>query len=384
MEPELQPEPEPQPELQPEPQPEPRAPLSKEVRAARRARAQKEWARTARAQLSEPQLAATKAAMRALKAGEIETPDFCAAALAVFREVEDEVARARLVRAMEQLLPPKFRALYHRLAAGAVDVAAAAAAAAAEAPGGQAAEIEPGLLLGGWDAVQSAEALRARGVTHILTVGAADMLAPEVADDSSGFVRKLVEANDMPETDLLAHFDACVEFISEGLGGGQVLVHCWAGHSRSVTVLCAYLLRHPRGPEIDAGPGEAVDAVLQHIRSSGQPSACPNDGFMEQLRWFAAMRRGTRRERASAELAYRVFRMECIRREYGTLMLEMLPPELTAAADCADVEAIYRCRGCRQVIFTSDNVLPHSSGVGQAAFSWHRSVFWSSQPLACM
>ena len=36
------------------------------------------------------------------------------------------------------------------------------------------------------------------------------------------------------------------------------------------------------------------------------------------------------------------------------------------------------------VIFTSDNVLPHSSGVGQAAFSWHRSVFWSSQPLACM
>jgi dual specificity phosphatase 12 len=122
----------------------------------------------------------------------------------------------------------------------------------------------------------------------------------------------------------------------------------------------------------DADPGRAVDAALQRIRSRGCSSASPNAGFIEQLRWFAAITGGHRRERAAAELAYRVFRMEAIRREYGTLMLEMLPPEVTAATSRADVDTIYRCRGCRDVLFTSDNVLPHNSGEGQAAFSWYR------------
>lgn len=93
---------------------------------------------------------------------------------------------------------------------------------------------------------------------------------------------------------------------------------------------------------------------------------------MEQLHWFAAINGDNRRQRAAAELAYRVFRMEAIRREYGTLMLEMLPPEVTAATNRADVDTIYRCRSCREVLFTSDNVLPHSSGEGQTAFSWYR------------
>ena len=154
----------------------------------------------------------------------------------------------------------------------------------------------------------------------------------------------------------------------------QVLVHCWAGQSRSVAVICAYMLLHTSdvSSQKDAGPGEAVDTALELVRSRGCASACPNPGFMEQLHWFAAINGNNRRERAAAELAYRVFRMEAIRREYGTLMLEMLPPDVTAATSRADVDAIYRCRSCREVLFTSDNVLPHSSGEGQTAFSWNR------------
>ncbi len=154
----------------------------------------------------------------------------------------------------------------------------------------------------------------------------------------------------------------------------QVLVHCWAGQSRSVTVVCAYLLLQSSesSSQKNADPGQAVDTVLEHVRSRGCTSAGPNAGFMEQLHWFAAMHGENRRERAAAELSYRVFRMEAIRREYGTLMLEMLPPDVTAATNRADVDAIYRCRGCREVIFTSDNVMPHTSGEGQTAFSWYR------------
>lgn len=193
--------------------------LSDEERKARRARAQKEWARTARAQLSEEQLEGVKSAMKALKAGKLETPAFCAAVLKVFREVQDEVARVKLVRAMAMLIPPKFRALYHLLAAGrdAEDVALEAD----QAGQLEAHEIEPGLFLGGWNAVQSASALRARGITHVLTVGPEEMLVDEVRDDRS-FSRKVVSVNDMPEVDLLAHFETCVEFIREAMKVGSV------------------------------------------------------------------------------------------------------------------------------------------------------------------
>ena len=193
--------------------------LSDEERKARRVKAQKEWARTARAQLSEEQLLVVKKAMGALKAGEIETPAFCATVLKVFREVTDEVARVRLVRAMAMLIPPKFRGLYHLLAAGR-DLEDGAV----EADGAgtlEAHEIEPGLFLGGWNAVQSASALRARGITHVLTVGPEEMLADEVRDGRE-FTRKVVSVNDMAEVDLLAHLDSCVAFIREALASGTV------------------------------------------------------------------------------------------------------------------------------------------------------------------
>lgn len=369
--------------------------LTDAERKARRAKAQKEWAQTARAQLSEEQLLAVKTAMGSLKTGEIQTPAFCAAVLQVFREVQDEVARVRLVRAMAMLVPPKFRALYHLLATGrdAADVTPDAD----RAERLEAHEIEPGLFVGGWNAVQSASALHARGISHVLTVGPEEVLADEVRDDR-GFTRKVVTVNDMAEVDMLAHLDSCVAFMKEALSSGsvraghivflptellstltttvlpQVLVHCWAGQSRSVTVVCAYLLLQSSetSSQKNADPGQAVDIVLEQVRSRGCTSASPNSGFMEQLHWFAAIHGDNRRERAAAELAYRVFRMEAIRREYGTLMLEMLPPDVTAATNREDVDTIYRCRGCREVIFTSDNVLPHTSGEGQTAFTWHR------------
>jgi hypothetical protein len=50
--------------------------------------------------------------------------------------------------------------------------------------------------------------------------------------------------HDSPEAELSSHFDACFAFISEALAaGGGVLVHCFAGRSRSVTVLLAFLMR---------------------------------------------------------------------------------------------------------------------------------------------
>ena len=45
------------------------------------------------------------------------------------------------------------------------------------------------------------------------------------------------------ESSLLPHLPKCMEFISAGReGGGAVLVHCFAGVSRSATAVVAYLL----------------------------------------------------------------------------------------------------------------------------------------------
>ncbi|CAA6662390.1 unnamed protein product [Spirodela intermedia] len=69
----------------------------------------------------------------------------------------------------------------------------------------------------------------------------AKSLEPAFPND---FVYKKIEVLDSPYMDLAQHFDACIEFIDEARReGGAVLVHCFAGRSRSVTIVAAYLMK---------------------------------------------------------------------------------------------------------------------------------------------
>jgi protein-tyrosine phosphatase len=70
---------------------------------------------------------------------------------------------------------------------------------------------------------------------------------------------------------------ACLDFIACGLAaGGSVLVHCVAGHSRSVTVVAAFLMR-------DHGLS-LRDALA--VVCSARPTACPNSGFLHMLQRY--------------------------------------------------------------------------------------------------
>jgi protein-tyrosine phosphatase len=54
----------------------------------------------------------------------------------------------------------------------------------------------------------------------------------------------LVHVWDMPSANLRSHFDACHSFINEAIsGGGKVLIHCFAGVSRSSTITISYLMK---------------------------------------------------------------------------------------------------------------------------------------------
>ena len=61
----------------------------------------------------------------------------------------------------------------------------------------------------------------------------------------AGFTVHFVDAEDSAEEDLLHHFDDCFHFIESARGdvNGGVLVHCFAGYSRSSTIVLSYLMR---------------------------------------------------------------------------------------------------------------------------------------------
>ena len=55
---------------------------------------------------------------------------------------------------------------------------------------------------------------------------------------------KTIEILDSPEADILQHFLECIKFIEKAINEekGCILVHCFAGKSRSSSVVIAYLM----------------------------------------------------------------------------------------------------------------------------------------------
>ena len=132
-----------------------------------------------------------------------------------------------------------------------------------------------GLYLGSVDAAQNLPALRARGITHVLTV------AKELSQEwPAEFAHKYVAVQDSEtvENDLLSQFAPCNAFIDGArAAGGGVLVHCLAGRSRSAAVCAAYLMH--------AAEAAGADAALRHVREA-RPWVEPNAAFVAQLRSY--------------------------------------------------------------------------------------------------
>lgn len=127
------------------------------------------------------------------------------------------------------------------------------------------------LFVGSVGAAHNREALQREGITHVLCV-AGGLPQPYPGE----FSYLTVAVNDSPAEDITAHFEACFAFLDSAFSSGGALVHCFAGKSRSVTVLAAYLMRTTQCTL------QAALAMIQAVR----PAACPNSGFMVQLRRF--------------------------------------------------------------------------------------------------
>jgi len=130
--------------------------------------------------------------------------------------------------------------------------------------------IFPGFYLGSVPAVNRSN-LDDHGITHIVSV-------------LNGFKPKWtnmykylhIDIIDTPSSELYQYFEKTFEFIEKGRQEGAVLVHCFAGISRSATVVVAYIMRKLK-LTLDDALGLVTDA---------RPIVCPNEGFIRQLQKY--------------------------------------------------------------------------------------------------
>ncbi|KAK3844074.1 MAG: protein-tyrosine phosphatase-like protein [Linnemannia gamsii] len=234
----------------------------------------------------------------------------------------------------------------------------------------EAQEILPGLFLSGSLISESREKMKELGISHIVQV--TDIPTPRFPGE---FIYKVIPVPDMDETNLIKHFPDTYTFIHDAIEGGRkVLVHCMAGASRSVTIVCAYLMREKKMSAIDA---------LKHVQSLRQVAE-PNDGFLTQLLLYSQIEYDVNVNRT----AYRRFLIasDAAQREmFGyiedmTLAADPLnAPAQTAgvpgtgAAGLAGVQQRpLKCKKCRRVLVARDSVVTHTPGQGQTSFGYRK------------
>ncbi|KAI3814830.1 hypothetical protein L1987_14476 [Smallanthus sonchifolius] len=148
-------------------------------------------------------------------------------------------------------------------------------------------QIEEGLYLGSVGAANNKTLLKSLNITHILTV--ASSLPPSYPND---FTYKVVDVPDREEVNIAQFFDDCFGFINEAKRTGGVLVHCFVGRSRSVTIVVAYLMKKH---------GMRSSEALNLVKSK-RSVAAPNSGFILQLRNYEKYLPEKRRNKSEDKL----------------------------------------------------------------------------------
>lgn len=131
--------------------------------------------------------------------------------------------------------------------------------------------ITSNIYLGSYNlAAKAKDGLKLLGVTHILTMGH-KMEIPYPGE----FEYKVISIPDSPDANITQYFDECIDWIETALRepSNVVLIHCYAGISRSATITIAYLMKSKNYCFI-----EAIEKVRQ-----ARFWVHPNAGFRSSL-----------------------------------------------------------------------------------------------------
>ena len=127
------------------------------------------------------------------------------------------------------------------------------------------------LYLGSLIAANDEKWLRENNITHIVS-----LITPQKTFSGISYL-SFDDIDDYQEQNIVSIFNPCFSFINEGIyGGGNVLVHCYAGISRSSTIVIGYLMYQF---------GMSLNDSLNRVKSK-RPIVFPNYGFILQLRIF--------------------------------------------------------------------------------------------------
>ncbi|XP_017863071.1 PREDICTED: uncharacterized protein LOC108613836 isoform X2 [Drosophila arizonae] len=140
----------------------------------------------------------------------------------------------------------------------------------------------PGLYVGNYRDSKDYQQLEKFKITHIIAIHD----SPRRLLPDKHYL--CVMASDTPDQNLSQYFSVCNDFIHAArLREGNVLIHCLAGMSRSVTVAVAYIMTatHLNWKE-----------ALKVVRA-GRAVANPNTGFQNQLQEFEQFKLSEERRR---------------------------------------------------------------------------------------
>lgn len=133
-------------------------------------------------------------------------------------------------------------------------------------------EVFPRIWISDHASVCNLQALQDRGIRHIVcaVLGVQPMFPKHIEYTN-------LPLRDTSDEDIYKYFDTVAELIHNTLeGDGSILVHCRCGVSRSVTLVCAYLIRYQ-----NMSCAEAIRTIQMR-----RPVANPIRAFRHQLRSY--------------------------------------------------------------------------------------------------
>ena len=133
-------------------------------------------------------------------------------------------------------------------------------------------EILPRLYISDIQTAEDAALISSLGITHVLSAMPGHVALPPTVTAHA----VQVPLHDAPFAELAAHLPCTTRYIARALRSSpdaRVLVHCAMGTSRSVAVVCGYLIAaHHLHPS----------QALEFVRAR-RAAAAPNRGFIDQL-----------------------------------------------------------------------------------------------------
>ena len=105
------------------------------------------------------------------------------------------------------------------------------------------------LYIGNFAAAQDIKKLLKLNIKYVLSCMEKELLTTlQIKYQENGITQKILEGSDVPHHDISKHFPAGYDFIEMGLEQGNVMVHCFAGISRSTTLTLSYLMKKQQKP----------------------------------------------------------------------------------------------------------------------------------------